>query len=154
MNLTLLGQMGTFAVLVYFVWRFLWDPLTRLMSERSKRIADGLAAAERGRREQELAEQRAADVLKEARGQAQEIISRGEKRATEIVEEAKSEARVEGERILNAARADIEQEMNRAKEELRTQVASLAVAGAERILAREIDASTHETMLDELVARL
>lgn len=154
MNLTLLGQMGTFAVLVYFVWRFLWDPLTRLMSERSKRIADGLAAAERGRREQELAEQRAADVLKEARGQAQEIIARGEKRATEIVEEAKSEARVEGERILNAARADIEQEMNRAKEELRTQVASLAVAGAERILAREVDASTHETMLDELVARL
>ncbi len=154
MNLTLLGQMGTFAVLVYFVWRFLWDPLTRLMSERSKRIADGLAAAERGRREQELAEQRAADVLKEARGQAQEIIARGEKRATEIVEEAKSEARVEGERILNAARADIEQEVNRAKEELRSQVASLAVAGAERILGREVDASSHETMLDELVARL
>ena len=154
MNLTLLGQMGTFAVLVYFVWRFLWDPLTRLMSERSKRIADGLAAAERGRREQELAEQRAADVLKEARGQAQEIIARGEKRATEIVEEAKSEARVEGERILNAARADIEQEVHRAKEELRSQVASLAVAGAERILGREVDASSHETMLDELVARL
>ena len=96
MNLTLLGQMGTFAVLVFFVWRFLWGPLTRVLEERTKRIADGLAAAERGKHEQELAERRAADVIKEARSEAQEIIARGEKRATEIIEESKSEARAEG----------------------------------------------------------
>ncbi len=154
MNLTLLGQMGTFAVLVFFVWRFLWGPLTRVLEERTKRIADGLAAAERGKHEQELAERRAADVIKEARSEAQEIIARGEKRATEIIEESKSEARAEGERILTAAKAEIEQEINRAREGLRGQVAALAVAGAERILAREIDQSAHAGMLDDLVTRL
>ncbi len=154
MNLTLLGQMGTFAVLVFFVWRFLWGPLTRVLEERTKRIADGLAAAERGKHEQELAERRAADVIKEARSEAQEIIARGEKRATEIIEESKSEARAEGERILTAAKAEIEQEVNRAREGLRGQVAALAVAGAERILAREIDQSAHAGMLDDLVTRL
>lgn len=154
MNLTLLGQMGTFAVLVFFVWRFLWGPLTRVLEERTKRIADGLAAAERGKHEQELAERRAADVIKEARSEAQEIIARGEKRATEIIEESKSEARAEGERLLTAARAEIEQEINRAREGLRVQVAALAVAGAERILGREIDQSTHTGMLDDLVTRL
>ncbi len=154
MNLTLLGQMGTFAVLVFFVWRFLWGPLTRVLEERTKRIADGLAAAERGKHEQELAERRAADVIKEARSEAQEIIARGEKRATEIIEESKSEARAEGERILTAAKAEIEQEINRAREGLRGQVAALAVAGAERILARDIDQSAHAGMLDDLVTRL
>ncbi len=154
MNLTLLGQMGTFAVLVFFVWRFLWGPLSRVLEERTKRIADGLAAAERGKHEQELAERRAADVIKEARSEAQEIIARGEKRATEIIEESKSEARAEGERILTAARAEIEQELNRAREGLRAQVAALAVAGAERILSREIDQSAHTGMLDDLVTRL
>ncbi len=154
MNLTLLGQMGTFAVLVFFVWRFLWGPLTRVLEERTKRIADGLAAAERGKHEQELAERRAAEVIREARSEAQEIIARGEKRATEIIEESKSEARAEGERLLTAARAEIEQEINRAREGLRVQVAALAVAGAERILGREIDQSTHTGMLDDLVTRL
>ncbi len=139
MTATLIGQILTFAALVWFINRFLWGPLTRMMADRSKRIADGLAAAERGQHEQELAEKRAMEVLHGAKGQAAEIISQAQRRAGEIIEEAKNDARGEGERLLQAARAEIDQEVNRAREQLRSQVASLAVAGAERVLAREID---------------
>jgi F-type H+-transporting ATPase subunit b len=151
---TLLGQILTFAVLVWFVKRFLWGPLTQLMEDRKTRIADGLAAAERGRHEQELAEQRAREVLHEAKQQAADIIARAERRATEIVEESKTEAREEGERLLNAARAEIDQEVNRVREELRRQVATVALAGASRVLEREIDEQAHGRLLDELAARI
>ena len=151
---TLLGQILTFAVLVWFVKRFLWGPLTQLMEDRKTRIADGLAAAERGKHEQELAEQRAREVLHEAKQQAAEIISRAERRATEIVEESKTEAREEGERLLTAARAEIDQEVNRVREELRRQVAAVALAGASRVLEREIDEQAHSRLLDELAAQI
>ncbi|MFQ5755786.1 MAG: F0F1 ATP synthase subunit B [Acidiferrobacterales bacterium] len=154
MNLTLLGQMGTFAVLVYFIWRFLWDPITRMMEDRSKRIADGLAAAEKGKHELELAEKRAADVLRDARSKASDIIAHAERRAAEIVDEAKGDAKIEAERILAVARSDIEQEQNRAREELRTAVADLVVLGASQILEQEIDAKVHAKLLHNAIKQL
>ncbi|HHQ42767.1 MAG TPA: F0F1 ATP synthase subunit B [Chromatiales bacterium] len=154
LNATLIGQSITFLVFVWFCMKYIWPPLMRALEERRRKIADGLAAAERGRHEQELAAKRAAEVIHEAKQQAAEIIARAERRAAEIVEEAKAEARAEGERILAAARGEIEQEIHRAREELRRQVAALAVAGAERILEREVDERAHAKLLDELVAGL
>lgn len=151
---TLFGQIATFAIFVWFTMRFVWKPLTRVMDERNKRIADGLAAAERGQHEQELAEKRAAETLHAAKQQAAEILGQAQKRASEIVEESKGEARSEGERLIEAARAEIDQEINRAKEQLRGQVASIAVAGAERVLKREIDAQAHSDILSDLVAQI
>ena len=153
-NLTLIGQTITFMVFVWFCMKFIWPPLVKALEERKQKIADGLAAAERGQREQHLAEERAAEKLKEAKAQAQEILNQAQKRASEIVDEAKGTARVEGERIITAAQAEIEQEANRAREALRAQVAELAVAGAGKILKREIDAKAHEDLLNDLVAQL
>ncbi len=151
---TLIGQMLTFAVLVWFVQRYLWGPLTTALADRQKKIADGLAAAERGEHEQELARKRAAEKIAEAKQQAAEIIAQAQKRASEIVEEAKENARAEGERLLAAANAEIEQEANRAREQLRGQVVSLAVAGAERVLKKEVDAKAHQKLLADLVAQI
>jgi len=151
---TLIGQMITFAILVWFVMRFLWKPLTAMMEERTRRIADGLAAAERGRHDLELAKERAAELLREARENAAEVIHQAQRRAVEIVDQSKEDAQAEGQRILTAARSEIEQEVARAKEELRRQVAALAVAGAERILRREIDARAHGELLKELAEQI
>lgn len=151
---TLIGQMITFAILVWFVMRFLWKPLTAMMEERTRRIADGLAAAERGRHDLELAKERAAELLREARENAAEVIHQAQRRAVELVDQSKEDAQAEGQRILTAARSEIEQEVARAKEELRRQVAALAVAGAERILRREIDARAHGELLKELAEQI
>jgi len=154
MNATLVGQLMTFAVLVWFINRFLWDPITGMLENRTKRIADGLAAAEKGRQELELAEKRAVEYIKKAKEQANEIISQAQKRASEIVEEAKEDARGEGERLLVAARAEIGQEMQQAREQLKGEVAGLAVTGAEQILLREVDQAAHKDILDKLSAQL
>lgn len=151
---TLIIQIITFGLFVWFTMRFIWRPLTGIMDERSKRIADGLAAAERGQHDQELAQKRAAETLHEAKQQAADILNQAQKRAGEIVEEAKNEARAEGERLVAAAQAEIEQEVNRAKEQLRAQVSTIAVAGAEKVLKREIDAKAHADLLNELVAQI
>lgn len=151
---TIIGQILTFAVLVWFIKGVLWQPMLNVLEDRRKRIADGLEAAERGQRELAESEERATELIQEAKTQAAEIISKAEKRGNEIVEEAKGDARVEGERILAAARSEIDLEIRRARDELRGQVAALAVNGAERILAREIDPSAHAGMLDELAAQL
>jgi len=153
-NATLLGQAITFAILIWFTMKFVWPPLMAAMAERAKTIADGLAAAERGKHDLELAEKRAAEILRQGKEKASEIIAASEKRATEIVEEAKSNARTEGDRILVAAKADIDQEVFRAKEQLRTQVTAVALAGAGKILGREIDAKAHNDLLDKLVAEI
>ena len=129
-NLTLIGQSITFAVFVWFCMKFVWPPIMAALNERKQKIADGLAAAERGAHEQELAQKKATETMHEAKQQAQEIINQAQKRASEIVDEAKEGARAEAERIVTAANAEIEQEVNRAREQLRGQVASLAVAGA------------------------
>lgn len=151
---TLIGQIVAFVLLIWFVNKFLWGPLSKMMADRQKRIADGLAAAERGKHEQELAEKHAKETLHKAKTQAAEIIAQAEKRASEIVEEAKGTGRVEAERLIIGARAEIDQEVNRAKEDLRGQVVTIAIAGAEKILGREIDAKAHGDLLNQLVAQI
>jgi len=153
-NLTLFGQMVSFAVFVWFTMKYIWPPIVAALEERKKRIAEGLAAAERGQNEQELAQKRATSSLQEAKAQASEIVSMAQKRAAEIVDEAKGDARTEGTRLLAAARAEIEQEKNRVKEDLREQVAELAMAAAEKILQQEIDAAKHKTLLDAVAKQI
>ena len=153
-NLTLIGQSITFIVFVWFCMKFVWPPVMAALNERKQKIADGLAAAEKGKHDEELAKERAVEELKKAKAQAQEIINGAEKRASEIVEEAKDTARTEGERLLTAANAEIEQEANRAREQLRGEVVSLAVAGAAKVLKREIDEKANEDLLKDLVAQL
>jgi len=146
-NFTLISQAIAFSIFIWFTVKFVWPPLLRAIEERQKTIADGLAAGERGRHELELASQRSSDVLKEAKQRASEIILQAEKRATEIVEESKRTAKEEGDRIIAGAKADIEHEVFSAKESLRQHVAELAVAGAAKILRREVDAKAHADML-------
>ncbi len=146
-NFTLISQAIAFSVFIWFTVKFVWPPLLRAIEERQKTIADGLAAGERGRHELELASQRSSDVLKEAKQRATEIILQAEKRASEIVEEAKKTAKEEGDRIVAGAKADIEHEVFSAKESLRQHVADLAVAGAAKILRREVDAKAHADLL-------
>ena len=153
-NLTLFGQTIAFIVFVWFCMKFIWPPIMAALNERKKKIADGLAEAERGFKQQELAEKNAEKKLHEAKQQASEILNQAQRRANEIVDEAKLVAVEEGNRIKEAAHAEVEKEMNRAKEQLRGQVSSIAVAGAERILKKEIDASSHQTILDELAAQI
>lgn len=153
-NATIIGQIIAFAVFVAFCMKYVWPPIMQALEERKKKIADGLAAAERGRHEQELAEKRAQQVIHEAKEQASEIVAQAQRRGNEIVDESKDNARVEGDRILASARAEIAQEVNRARDELRSQVASVALAGAGKILGREIDEKAHTDLLEELVSRI
>ena len=146
--------MITFAVLIWFIKGVLWQPMLRMLDERKKRIADGLAAAERGLKEQELGEKRAVQVIHEAREKANEVIALAQKRAAEIIEEAKEAGRAEGERMITSAQAELEQEENRTREQLRREVIALALKGAEQILAREVDVTQHRAMLETLVGEL
>lgn len=153
-NLTLFGQSIAFIVFVWFCMKFIWPPVMAALAERKKKIADGLAEAERGFKQQELAEQHAEKKLHEAKQQASDILGQAQKRANEIVEDAKTTAVEEGKRIKEAAQADVEKEVNRAKEQLRSQVSLLAIAGAERILKKEIDTQSHQEIMNDLAAQL
>lgn len=153
-NFTLIAQAISFAVLIWFTVKFVWPPLLRAIEDRQKEIADGLAAAAEGKNALEAAAKKSADTLNEAKQKASEIVSQAEKRASQIVEEAKESAKAEGDRIVAGAKVEIDQEVNRAKEALRTQVSALAVAGAEKILRREIDAKAHSDMLTKLASEL
>ncbi len=153
-NLTLIGQSITFALFVWFCMKYIWPPIMGALEARRKEIADGLAAAERGQHEHELAEKRGAEHIKEAKGQASDIISQAQKRANEIVEEAKGDAKTEAERIVTGANAEIEQETNRAREQLRQEVVALAIAGAEKVLKREVDKEAHAGTLSDLATQL
>lgn len=153
-NATLIIQIIAFVLLIWFVNKVLWGPLSKLLEQRQKRIADGLSAAEKGKEQLELAEKRAKDVLKDAKNQAQNILGQAEKRSSEIVEDAKVKAAEEAERIKAAAHAEIEQEVSRSREQLRKEVAALVVAGAEKILAKEVDAQAHNDMLEALVKQI
>ena len=153
-NLTLFAQAASFAIFIWFTAKFVWPHLARAIEARQKQIAEGLAAAERGRQDLEQAALRSGDMLKEARQQAQAVLAQAGERAGQIIEEAKVTASGEGARLIAAAKAEIEQEVSRAKETLRTQVATLAVAGAEQILRREVDAKTHADLLSALQAQL
>ena len=153
-NATLLGQTIMFAMFVWFCMKFVWPPIIAALDARKRQIADGLAAAERGKHDLELAAKRSAEVLREAKEKATEIIAQGDRRASEIVEEAKELARAEGDRIIAAAKAEVGQEVFRAREQLRTQVSAIALAGAGKILGREIDAKAHNDLLEKLVAEI
>ncbi len=153
-NLTIIAQMFTFGFFVWFCMKFVWPPIMNALLERKAMIADGLAAAEKGQYEEELAKKRAVEILKEAKDKAQDIITQADKRASEIVEESKDTARIEAERIVTAASAEIEQETTRAREALRGQVVTLAVQGASKVLKKEIDAKANEDLLNDLVAQL
>ena len=153
-NATLLAQTIMFALFVWFCMKFVWPPIMAALEQRKKHIADGLADAERAKHDLELAAKRSAEILREAKEKVSEIVANGEKRASEIVETAKTQAKMEGDRIIAGAKAEIDQEVFRAKEQLRTQVSSIALAGASKILGREIDAKAHSDLLDKLVAEI
>lgn len=154
MNLTLLGEAISFAIFVWFCLKYIWPPLLKALEEREVRISDGLAAAERGKHELELAEHRATEMLRDGKDKAQDFIVQAQKRADEIVDAAKVAAREEAERIRVMAAAEVEQNRNQVREELRGQVAKLAIAGAEQVLMREVDAQAHRDVLERLATSL
>jgi len=153
-NLTLIAQAIVFVAFFMFCAKFVWPPLLRAIETRQKTIADGLAEAERGRSSLAEAHKQTDVLMRDARARAQEIVAAAEKAAAQRIEESKSQARNEGERIVAQAKAQIEQEVQSARQQLREQVAALAVSGAEKILAREVDARAHAEMLDRLKAQL
>lgn len=149
-NATLLGQALVFGILIWFSWKFIWPPLVKAVDDRQKKIAEGLAAAERGQTELQSAHGESQKVLEAAREQAKRIVDQAHKREVEIVEEARGLAVEEGKRIIDASRQDAQQEKARARDELRRDVATLAVAGASRLLQREIDAQAHADLIEQL----
>jgi F-type H+-transporting ATPase subunit b len=151
---TLIVQMLVFMTFVWVVMKFIWPIVLGAMNEREKKIAAGLAAAEQGQKDLSEAKSRADEVVKEARARAMAIESQAQTRANQIIEEARHAASLEGEKALAKAKSDIELESNRARDQLRGQVVSLAVAGAKRVLEREVDAKTHGELLDQLAAKL
>jgi F-type H+-transporting ATPase subunit b len=153
-NLTIIGQSITFIFFVWFCYAFVWSALRKMMEEREQQIADGLEAADRASRDLELAQDKVAQQLREAKQEAAAIIESANKRSVQIIEEAKEQAREEGNRLKAAAQAEIDLEINRAKEHLRQQVATLAIAGAEKILQTQIDANAHKGMVEKLAAGL
>jgi F-type H+-transporting ATPase subunit b len=153
-NLTLIVQAVTFALFIWFTVKIVWPFMLRAIEARQKTIADGLAAAEEGKRSLEAASRTSDEEIRKARERAAEVLSHAEKRAAQLVDEAKSAAKEEGNREKAAAKAEIEQEMTRAREQLRDQVASLAIAGAEKILRREVDARAHGELLESLKRQL
>jgi F-type H+-transporting ATPase subunit b len=149
-NFTLISQALAFSIFIWFTVRYVWPPLLKAIEDRQKTIADGLAAGERGKHDLELASQRSAEILRETKERATEIISQAEKRAAEIIDSSKVAAKEEGDRILTGAKAEIEHEMFSAKESLRQHAADMAVAGASKILRREVDAKAHAELLASL----
>ena len=153
-NLTLFGQMVTFAIFVWFCMKFVWPVIFFAMEERQQKISEGLDAADRAVRDLEAAKSKATDQMKEAKKEAASIVDQANKRASQIVDEAKQQAVAEGDRLKVAAEAEIEQEVNRAKEELRASVAGLALAGAEKVLEASIDDKANRALVDDLASQL
>lgn len=147
LNATLFAQLVVFFILAWVTMQFVWPPIVKALDERAKKIADGLAAAERGKHDLELATKRSTESLREGKEKAAELIANAEKRAAQVIEEAKVTAKAEADRIVAGAKAEIDQEAVRAKEQLREQVSALVVSGAEKILRREINAQAHADIL-------
>jgi F-type H+-transporting ATPase subunit b len=154
LNATIIGQIFAFFLFVWFCQAIVWPPIVNALEERKKKIADGLDAADRAGRDLEQAQERAAELLKDAKANSAGIIDQANKRANQIIDEAKDKAREEGNRIKAGAQAEIEQQVNQAREQLRQQVATLAVAGAEKILERTVDQNAHAELLKKLAASL
>lgn len=154
MNLTLIVQMLVFGVFVWFTMKFVWPPLMKILEERHDKIADGLAAAERGQRELELAQHRVKEDMKQAKADVVDMLDKANRRAAQLIEDAKIEARSEAQRVLKTAQEQLAQEVTRAKETLRKEVAMLAVAGAEKILMRAIDEKESDVLMDNLLKEI
>ena len=153
-NFTLVGQLLAFILFVWFCMRYIWPPMMRILEEREKEIADGLNAASEGKRELEEASVKKKEILKDAKEEAAELINQAGQRANQLVEDAKTSAQKEAEKIKVSAQNDLEQNTKRAREELRSEVAILAVAGAEKILNSEIDEKKNSDLIDELTKEL
>jgi len=153
-NATLIGQMITFALLVWFTMKYIWPPLYNALEERKKKISEGLAAADKSQEDLKLAEKKAKNIIKEAKDQSSEIVSLAQKRANEIVEESKDNANKEADRRIQAAKAQIDQEIEQTKEALRKEVAALAVSAAEQILGAEIDQNKHQDIISKVSNKL
>ena len=153
-NLTLLGQLISLFIFVWFCMKYVWPPIMQALQEREQRIADGLEAAAAGQEKLALADQRMTELVDEGKQQANEIITQAQKRGDDILEDAKRAARVEGERLVEAARAEIARERTEAREQLRQEVAALAVLGAEQILMREVDKTVHDDALARIGSEL
>ncbi|WP_116135797.1 F0F1 ATP synthase subunit B [Trinickia diaoshuihuensis] len=154
LNATLIAQMVVFLILAWFTMKFVWPPMVKALDERAKKIADGLAAAEKGKTELEAAHKRVDQELAQARNDGQQRIADAEKRALAVAEEIKANAQAEAARIIAQAKAEAEQQVVKARESLRAEVASLAVKGAEQILKREVDQAAHAELLNQLKAEL
>lgn len=153
-NATIIGQFITFAILVWFTMKYVWPPVTKALRDREKKIADGLEAAERSKRELEMAGHKALTIIREAKEQASHIIEQANFHSTQLVEEAKGQAKTEGQRIVDLAQSEIALSVTQAKEVLKLQLATLAVTGAEKIIQRNLDASVHNDLLNELAAEI
>jgi F-type H+-transporting ATPase subunit b len=153
-NFTLIAQAITFAIFIWFTVKFVWPPLLNAIEIRQKEIADGLAAANEGKMSLEVASKKNAEALEQTKQKSSEILGQAEKRASQIIDDAKVVANTEAERIKSSAQSEIEQEINRAKEDLRGQISNLAIAGAEKILEKEIDQKAHADMLTKLAKDL
>ena len=153
-NATLLGQMLVFGILIWFSWKFIWPPLVKAVEDRQKKIADGLAAAERGQKELNQASGEAQGIVNEAREKALKIVDQANRRSNEIIEEARATAIAEGQRLVGDARQEVALEQSRARDALRKDVAQLAVAGASRLLEREIDAKAHADLIEKLAREI
>ena len=149
-NATLLGQIIVFVILIWFAMKFIWPPLLGAVEERRKKIAEGLAAADRGEKDLVEAKATANGIVRESRDQAAKIVDQANRRGNEIVDEAKQAAVVEGQRLVGDARQEIDIERSRAREQLRKEVAGIALTAAGRLLGREIDAKAHADILDKL----
>jgi len=154
LNLTLIAQAITFTAFIVVTVKWIWPHMLRAIEARQKTIADGLAAAEQGRRSLDTATREAEDAIAQARGRAAEILAQADRRAAQLVDEARNAAKDEGNREKAAAKAEIAHDITRAREQLRDQVASLAVSGAEKILRREVDARAHSELLESIKRQL
>lgn len=154
LNATLIGQMITFAVFVVFTMKYVWPPITKAMQDREKKIADGLAAGEKGEQDLQLAKHKSVEILQEAKMTATQIITQAHTRADHILEEAKHLAKKEGERLIIHAQGEIEQHLNEARRQLQSQIANLALGMAEKIVQRDIDPAVHKQLLDKMVEEI
>lgn len=153
-NATIIGQFLTFAILIWFTMKYVWPPIIKAIHDREKKIAAGLEAAERAKRELEMAEHKAFSIIRDAKQQATQIIEQANLHSAQLVEEAKKDAREESTRLVELAQGEIDREVTQAKEALKTQLATLAISGAEKIIQRTLDVSIHDALLNDLAAEI
>ena len=154
LNASLIAEMFAFALFVWAVMKWVWPPLLKAMDERAKKIADGIADADKAKQELAKAHDEASGILRQARDKAAEAVNIANQQASHLLEEARKESQAERQRQVEAAKAEIQQELNRAKDALRAEVAGIALTAAERIIEREIDAKAHKALLDQLAGQI